>query len=163
MPDAISEPRKGPADAPPAATGALPANLPQDLAVTQQPPPVQAAQPVPAGTARTLRTGQVNLNVTGFWSWALLDRRTGQLTGSPNAATRSDTASMIKGWLAADYLRNAGPSVENSRLKALSTMIRDSSNPAADTYYRAGGGSAGINRMIRICGLTESRPVASGT
>jgi len=160
MPDAIGEPTRTPAEPPPAATGALPANLPQDL---QQPPPVQAVQPAPAGTARTLRTAQVNLNVTGFWSWALLDRRTGQLTGSTNAAARSDTASMIKAWLAADYLRDAGTKVEDARLRALSTMIRDSDNDIADTYYKADGGSASINRMIRVCGLTESRPVASGS
>jgi hypothetical protein len=162
MPDAISEPRTAPSEAPPAATGALPANLPQDLA-NQQPPPVQAVQPAPAGTARTLRTAQVNLNVTGFWSWALFDRRTGQLTGSANAATRSDTASMIKAWLAADYLSGAGATVEDARLRALSTMIRDSNNDIADRYYRANGGSASINRMIRTCGLTDSRPVASGS
>jgi hypothetical protein len=163
MPDDISEPRKAPPEPPPAAAGALPANLPQDLATTQQPPPVQAVRPAPAGTARTLRTAQVNLNVTGFWSWALLDRRTGALTGSTNAAARSDTASMIKAWLAADYLRGAGPDVEDNRLRALSTMIRDSNNDIADSYYKANGGSASINRMIRTCGLTESRPVASGS
>jgi hypothetical protein len=162
MPNALSEPRKAPPEPPPAATGALPANLPQDLA-TQQPPPVQAVQPAPAGTARTLRTAQVNLNVTGFWSWALLDRRTGQLTGSANASTRSDTASMVKAWLAADYLREAGTRVENGKLGTLSSMIRDSNNDAADTFYKANGGSASINRMIRACGLTDSRPVASGT
>ncbi len=163
MPDAISEPRRSPADPPPAATGALPANLPDGITTTQQPPPVQAVQPAPAGTARTLRTAQVNLNVTGFWSWALLDRRTGQLSGSPNAAARSDTASMIKTWLAADYLRGAGAKVEDARLRALSTMIRDSNNGVADTYYKANGGSASIKRMIKTCGLTESRPVTSGS
>jgi hypothetical protein len=162
MPNAISEPRKASVDPPPAATGALPANLPQDLA-NQQPPPVQAVQPAPAGTARTLRTAQVNLNVTGFWSWALLDRRTGQLTGSTNAAARSDTASMVKAWLAADYLRDAGARVDSARLGSLSSMIRDSNNDAADKFYKANGGSSSINRMIRVCGLTESRPVPSGT
>jgi hypothetical protein len=162
MPNAISEPPKAPPEPPPAATGALPANLPHNL-TTQQPPPVQAVQPAPAGTARTLRTAQVNLNVTGFWSWALLDRRTGQLTGSTNATARSDTASMVKAWLAADYLRDAGTSVDNARLGSLSSMIRDSNNAAADRFYKANGGSASIKRMIRVCGLTDSRPVASGT
>lgn len=163
MPDAISEPRTAPAEPPPAATGALAANLPEGIATTRQPPPVQAVQPAPAGTARTLRTGQVNLNVTGFWSWALLDRRTGQLSGSPNAGARSDTASMVKAWLAADHLRSAGAKVEEARLRALSTMIRDSTNDVADTYYRTNGGSASIKRMIKVCGLVESRPVASGS
>jgi hypothetical protein len=127
---------------------------------------VQAVQPAPAGTARTLRTGQVNLTVTGFWSWSLIDRRTGTLSGSANAAARSDTASMVKSWIAADYLRRQserGQGVEDSRLRALSQMIRDSDNAIANTFNTANGGANSINRMIRVCGLTESRPVSSGS
>jgi hypothetical protein len=126
-------------------------------------PPVQAVVPAPAGTARTLRTAQVNLNVTGFWSWALIDRRTGTLSGSENAAARSDTASMVKTWIAADYLRRAGAGVEDSKLRSLSQMIRDSDNAIANTFHGYNGGTPSINRMIRTCGLTESRPVASGS
>jgi hypothetical protein len=42
-------------------------------------------------------------------------------------------------------------------------MIRDSNNDVADTYHRANGGSSSIHRMIRQCGLAESRPVAVGS
>lgn len=139
------------------------ANLDDEAAV---PPPVQAVQPAPAGTARTLRAGQVNLTSADFWSWALIDRRTGTLSGSANATARSDTASMIKAWIAADYLRRQaerGAGVEDTRLQALSKMIRDSDNAIANTFNTANGGSTSINRMIRRCGLTESRPVASGS
>src|SRR5207248_3166739 len=54
-----------------------------------------------------LHAGPVSASSPGFWSWALLDRYTGELTGSPNLNAVNDTASMIKAWLAADYLRRA--------------------------------------------------------
>jgi hypothetical protein len=160
MPDVVST-AQTPGRAPRAGT-AMEANL-DEAAV---PPPVQAVQPAPAGTARTLRAGQVSLTSAGFWSWALIDRRTGTLSGSANATARSDTASMVKAWIAADYLRRQserGAGVEDSRLQALSQMIRDSDNTIANTFNTANGGTTSINRMIKICGLTESRPVASGS
>jgi hypothetical protein len=160
MPNMVST-AKSPEHRPPRAGTAMDANLDEDAAI---PPPVQAVAPAPAGTARTLRTGQVNLNVAGFWSWALIDRRTGTLSGSENAAARSDTASMVKSWIAADYLRRAGErGVEDSRLRSLSQMIRDSDNSIANTFHGYNGGTPSINRMIRICGLTDSRPVSSGS
>jgi hypothetical protein len=162
MPNVISSAHT-PQQQAPRPGNAMEANLDDSVAV---PPPVQAVQPAPAGTARTLRTGQVSLNVTGFWSWALIDRRTGTLSGSQNAVARSDTASMVKSWIAADYLRrqsDKGQGVEDSRLRALSQMIRDSDNSIANTYNTYNGGTTSINRMIRTCGLTDSRPVASGS
>jgi hypothetical protein len=136
------------------------------------PPPAPAAAPappplaVPAGGARTLRSGPVTLTVNGFWSWSLLDRRTGQLTGSANLAARSDTASMIKVWIAADFLRRTaerGTKPAADALRRLSVMIRDSDNTAASDYHRVNGGSASIARMVKTCGLTESRAVAAGS
>jgi hypothetical protein len=134
-------------------------------AVTPGPTAPIQARALP-GTARTLRTAPVTLPVNGFWSWALLDRRTGALDGSANQASRSDTASMIKVWIAADYLRRAaerGQQPPAANLRELSTMIRDSNNEMADKYHRANGGSASITRMIKQCGLTDSRPVAAGS
>ena len=163
MPDMISTAQPSGQRQPLHPDTAIEANLGDGVTV---PPPVQAVQPAPAGTARTLRTGQVSVTTTGFWSWALIDRRTGTLTGSENLTTRSDTASMVKAWIAADYLRRRserGQTVEDSRLRALSQMIRDSDNSIAITYNAINGGTSSINRMIRVCGLTESRPVASGS
>jgi hypothetical protein len=118
------------------------------------------------GTARTLRTAPVSLSVNGFWSWALLDRRTGALDGSPNQGNRSDTASMIKVWIAADYLRRSterGQPPTAAALRELSTMIRDSNNEIADKYHRANGGSASITRTVKLCGLADSRAVTAGS
>jgi hypothetical protein len=123
------------------------------------------ATPAPAlaagGTVRGLRNAPVQLNVKGFWAWALLDRRTGQLVGSPNLGTRTDTASMIKAWIAADFLRRAterGQGVNAYRLHELSIMIRDSDNNAASDLHRANGGAESIKRLSATCGLTDTVP-----
>jgi hypothetical protein len=105
--------------------------------------------------------GRVDLGSAEFVSWARLDRRTGQITGSTNLAAPSDTMSMIKAWLAADYLRMADERRETpsaNRIGQLSIMIRDSDNGAAETTYRLLGGRPSIERLVAICGLSDSRP-----
>ncbi|GAA1736722.1 serine hydrolase [Luedemannella helvata] len=114
----------------------------------------------PALTPLPFRSTNVSLKTTGFWSWALLDRRTGAIVGSRNYASTSTTASMIKAWLAADYLRRAaehGETPSSSRLHTIEIMIRDSDNNAAGTIYNADGRTASINRLIKMCKLTDSR------
>jgi hypothetical protein len=50
---------------------------------------------------------------SNFSAWTLLDRATGEATGSSNAGSERNTVeSMIKPWLAADYLRLAAESGE---------------------------------------------------
>src|SRR6266545_1366273 len=44
-----------------------------------------------------------------------------------------------------------------SRLHEISIMIRDSDNGAAEDIYQVNGSTASINRLISICGLTDSR------
>jgi hypothetical protein len=94
-----------------------------------------------------------------FLSWALLDRDSGKIVGSDNLAETTDTASMIKGWLAADYLRRSdefGEEPDRADLADLATMIRNSDNDVADRTFEANGGPASIERMISLCHLTES-------
>ncbi|MEV0458374.1 hypothetical protein [Catellatospora methionotrophica] len=107
----------------------------------------------PAG----LELPPVRLDTEGFASWAMLDRRTGQIAGSDNLDAASDTMSLIKVWLAADFLRRTDYPDERS-LNRLIIMIRDSDNKAAYEFYERNGGRAGIERMVDICGLTESKP-----
>jgi hypothetical protein len=126
-----------------------------------------ASAPVAGGTADAgppplLQPRRVAFSTPGFQSWALLNTRTGKLSGSGNMAATSDTMSMVKGWLAADFLRQAAarrqkPSTAD--LDTLSIMIRDSDNQAAEDTYRRNGGTASIERLIRTCGLTDSRAV----
>jgi hypothetical protein len=89
-----------------------------------------------------------------------MDARTGEITGAPNLNAVNDTASMIKAWLGADFLRRSaerGQQPSASRLHELSIMIRDSDNQAAEDIYRTNGSTASISRLISMCGLTDSR------
>ncbi|GAA1768727.1 serine hydrolase [Luedemannella helvata] len=115
--------------------------------------PRKASKPTPT----TVRVG-----TDGFWSWALLDRTTGRIVGSANIAAQSTTASMIKAWLASDYLRMAaarGVTPSESTLHDLEIMIRDSDNAAAAKIFAANGRTASIQRLISVCGLTDSTVV----
>jgi hypothetical protein len=118
--------------------------------------------PKPRLTPLPFRSAKVTVATAGFWNWALLDRRTGKIVGSSNYKQTSTTASMIKPWLAADYLRMAderGETPDAARLHQLEIMIRDSDNPAALETYTLNGKTDSINRLIRMCGLTDSQAV----
>ncbi len=123
-------------------------------AVAVRPPaPVQPAlAPLPLHPQNDV-TG-----ATPWWSWALIDRRTGAAWGSANAEEGSRTASMVKAWLAALYLRLHPDPVPSWR-SMLSVMIRDSNNAAADSVYRAlGGNKPVIDAMWSLCGVTAFVP-----
>lgn len=85
-------------------------------------------------------------------SWALLDLRNGAVSGSANQAETTMTASMVKAWIAADYLTRFGMSA------LLNPVIRDSANEPAWQLYNELGREESIQRMIDICGLTDSSP-----
>jgi hypothetical protein len=121
-------------------------------------PPAAAA---PAKPQPLLHPAPVAVNNKDFWSWALMDRSTGQITASSaNAQVTNVTASMIKAWLAADFLRrsaekNKEPS--SSDMKELTIMIRDSDNNAASYFARLNGYTGSIARLKSMCGLTDSK------
>jgi hypothetical protein len=121
-----------------------------------------AASPAPAKAGPFLSAKTVTISSPGFWAWALLDTATGAITGSPNIAAPSDTASMSKSWVAADYLRRASekkqkPSAEIMR--RLSKMIRDSDTTYTFEFHKANGNLGSIRRMVSMCGLTETTGV----
>src|SRR5690348_16640296 len=80
------------------------------------------------------------------FGWALLDTGTGQVTGSANLATMTNTVeSMIKPWIASDYLRRlaeSGREPTTQALHELTLMIVDSNDDMAEKYYRLGGADA---------------------
>jgi hypothetical protein len=126
---------------------------------------VSPARP-PAGDASAeqplLRPAAVTFTDGGFHSWALLESRTGTINGSDNLADTNDTVSMIKAWLAADYLRQAaqrGEKPSADRMHTLSIMIRDSDNDAAQDIYQLNGSTDSIERLIAMCDLTDSSAV----
>ena len=92
----------------------------------------------------------------GLVSWALQDLRTGKIYGSANMHGTNKTASMIKAWIGADFLRReaeAGREPSADRLHQVSIMIRDSDNTAATTLFSLVGKSA---PMISMCGMRDS-------
>jgi hypothetical protein len=113
-----------------------------------------AGQPAPP----LLTPGPVDVQVQGFLAWALLDRNTNAITGSDNyASDTNSTESMIKAWISSDYLRRLGNAQPPSdRLALLTQMIRDSDDDAAEIIYDLDGSDAVVQRMISICGLTET-------
>lgn len=127
--------------------------------------PSPSPSPSPAATGTNAMTGllvgphTVKINATGWWSWALLDRRTGKIYGSTNMHSTNKTASMIKAWIGADFLRReaeAGREPTAARLHEVSIMIRDSDNTAATSLFSAVGKSASTKRMISMCGMADS-------
>jgi|HigsolmetaAR206D_1030411.scaffolds.fasta_scaffold00104_3 hypothetical protein len=123
--------------------------------------------PTPSPTLPPLPVAPASVRVTtdGWWNWALMDTRTGEISGSDNMDETNPTASMIKAWIGADYLRRAaekGQTPSAARLHQVSIMIRDSDNAAAQTLYELNGGRASIRRLIDICDLTDSSPAADG-
>ncbi|HEX6499393.1 MAG TPA: hypothetical protein VF054_10225 [Micromonosporaceae bacterium] len=118
--------------------------------------PLVAMQPAPP-TLFTPR--QVSVSTPGFWSWALLDRRTGQITGPSTISQTTSTESMIKAWIASDYLRltdSSGRVPSDADLAELSEMIRDSNDQDAEDIYLRDGNDAVIRRLISMCGLTDT-------
>ncbi|HLT11948.1 MAG TPA: hypothetical protein VK028_14285 [Micromonosporaceae bacterium] len=107
----------------------------------------------------------VNIHTDGFLGWALMDRRSGEIWGSTNLAETTWPASMIKAWIAADYLRRAhenGVTPSAGALHQIEIMIRDSDNNAAIQLHSQNGGAASIERMIKLCGLTDTTPNVPG-
>lgn len=147
-------------------------------AVTPEPPPAHRplrpmavapeASPVPDSPGRPEPPGTPDdpdpllpPSVIGdFVGWAIMDRNTGEITGSGNYAELSTTASMIKVWLVADFLRQHGQVPEDpERLDRLRAMIRESNNEYTRDLFEELGYHESIHRLIGTCGLTDSEAV----
>lgn len=107
----------------------------------------------PSGSRRFPR---VALDGASFASWAMLDLKTGELIGSANLAAPGDTMSLVKVWIAADFLSRAPSKPDRETLERLSEMIRDSDNDIATEFHNRNGTRASIDRMVRVCGLTDA-------
>lgn len=119
--------------------------------------------PSPSPTLKPLvidPTATVKLDVEGWFAWSVLDLRTGKFYGSENMTSTSTSASLVKAWIAADYLRRAteaGQTPNEARMNQLTIMIRDSDNDAAIALWANLGKISSTKRMIKTCGLTESK------
>jgi hypothetical protein len=99
----------------------------------------------------------VNVKFDGTYQWAYFDRTTGARYESADANELTYSESLIKAWLAADYLAMMDTSGETPDLDLLSVMIRDSDDDAAETVWEDDGDDASILRMISKCGLVDSQ------
>ena len=121
--------------------------------IIAQPAPPEPNLQAPANPASIQPPGKPS-----FFGWAFLDRRTNQVVGSANAASGTDsTESMIKAWIAADYLRTHNPS--QTALSEITLMIIDSNDDLAEKYYDLDGTNAVVQRLISMCGLTGTKIV----
>jgi len=142
------------------------ADPPRPPAAPSVTPPLAAAavprQPWTAPERPAVRplekAGPVLVDLPGEWvSWALLDRTTGELRTGGDGGTNS-AESMVKAWIAADYLRGLGSRAPSAgEVGLLRRMIRDSDDDAAEILYQRRGSDAVIRRMIATCGLTDTR------
>ncbi|WP_018252592.1 serine hydrolase [Salinispora mooreana] len=132
--------------------------------------PAEQAQPTPSPSP-TLEplplaaSDLTNLDIDGWYAWSVLDRRTGEIIGSENMAETSTTASMIKSWLVADYLRRtveAGRTPTEAELADATKIIRDSDNTLTQEFYNNLGRSVTIERLLSRCELTDSSVAADG-
>ncbi|ATO15463.1 hypothetical protein CO540_17795 [Micromonospora sp. WMMA2032] len=120
----------------------------------QVPAPSPTAPPAP-----TLADAPVSVNFKGeFFSWALMDRKTGRITGAKNMTSTNSTESMIKAWIVSDYLRQLGDKpLSAQRRQQVVTAIRDSNDNAAESLYNAGKRRPVLERMIKVCKLTDTK------
>jgi hypothetical protein len=128
--------------------------------VTPTPTPTPSPTPPPPPPLR-FRATTITLPIQGWMAWALMDRRTGEIWGSDTMAQTTWPASMIKSWLAADYLRRfaeRGQTPTAAQLHEVEIMIRDSDNDAAIDLFGKLGGDASIKRLITTCHLTDTTP-----
>jgi hypothetical protein len=136
-------------------SGSSPEPSPSSAQVVAQPPPPGPRLVAPANPAAITAPGGPS-----FFSWAFLDRKTNAVVGSANAGSGTNTTeSMVKAWIAADYLRQqaaAGRTPDAGTLNDITLMIIDSNDDMAQKYYDKGGQNAVIQRLISMCGLTHT-------
>jgi hypothetical protein len=131
------------------------------LSTEATPSPTPEPDPLPFRPATITAAA---LKTKGFLSWAILDRRSGDVVGSANMAQNSTSMSMIKAWFAADDLRlttDRGKTPSQARLNQLEVMIRDSDNGVAENLYFANGKANVIKRLVQICDLEDAKAPAN--
>ncbi len=124
-----------------------------------RPSPSPSLEPLP------FEALELDLDIKGWYAWSVLDKRTGEIIGSKNMGETNTTASMIKSWIVADYLRRtaeAGQTPSDAKLADATMIIRDSDNTRAEQFYNSVGRSASIKRLITMCGLTDSKVASDG-
>ncbi|GIJ08304.1 serine hydrolase [Micromonospora andamanensis] len=127
-----------------------------DRGARPSPSPSPSPEPEPLPFAAK----EIDLDIDGWYAWSVLDRRSGEIIGSDNMDETSTTASLIKAWIVADYLRrtaDAGQTPSDAKLSDLTRIIRDSDNTRTEQLYTQIGRSASIKRLLSTCDLSDSK------
>jgi hypothetical protein len=133
------------------------------LWVEPQPAEVAVSAPAPGSSSVQYRLAAPadpnKVVVPGLRSvaWAFIDRYLPAFVGAGSKGTFT-VESMIKPWIAADYLRRLaerGRKPSQSAVRLLTLMIVDSNDPVAEQYFQAGGGDPVILRLKTVCGLSR--------
>lgn len=149
-PEAIS------ATSAPAPAAATPARDPLSAPAGSTP---RAASPTPTPDPLTVAARQAT-SITNGVEWAsftLLDRASGRTVADGRAGQRTNTESTVKTWLAADLLQQRGGKLTAYERARMTSMIRLSDDNAAEVIWRWMGADASIRRMIKVCGMTDTR------
>ncbi|WP_433530902.1 serine hydrolase [Micromonospora sp. CA-263727] len=143
----------GRAESPAARTGSA---TDRNSRPSSSPSPSPSPEPEPL----PFEAKEIDLDIDGWYAWSVLDRRSGEIIGSENMTETNTTASLIKSWIVADYLRrtaDAGQTPSDAKLDDLTKIIRDSDNTRTEQLYTQIGRSASIKRLLSTCDLTDSK------
>jgi hypothetical protein len=131
-----------------------------ELSVAPVPSSAPAPAPAPAPKAFAPVVSAVHLKASGSWSWALRNTKTGEVIGSDDKARfTNNTESMIKAWIATDYLMDveaAGRRITDAEQERLRKMIHFSDDQAAQWAYVSRGSDLVVKRLISTCKLTDT-------
>lgn len=132
-----------------------------ELSVAPVPSTSSAPSNAPTSAPVPKVSKTVSLKVSGSWSWALRNTKTGDVFGSDDKASfTNNTESMIKVWLATDFLMDAeaaGRPVTDAEQERLRKMIHFSDDQAAQWAYVSRGSDAVIRRLISTCKLNDTK------
>ncbi|WP_033263473.1 serine hydrolase [Amycolatopsis vancoresmycina] len=120
-------------------------------------PPPAAAAPPPRARLVVPDPAEVKVavDVRGEWSWALRELGSGAVVG--DGTLRTTAGAVIRSWLAVDFLAARGSRVSAADAARLDRLVRAGDDRVAQTLYRRLGGDRSLARMIRTCGLRETR------
>jgi hypothetical protein len=126
-----------------------------------EPTPSEAAEIKAAFDISALNPATlVTLQSKAWYSWALLDRGTGAILGSANMHEPNRACSMIKAWIAADYLGQVN-NPSQARQADIEKMIRDSDSVTADSLMDELGRLKSFARMKSVCQTADFTPMNS--
>ncbi|MFI5709108.1 hypothetical protein [Kribbella sp. NPDC051620] len=107
---------------------------------------------------KLLRSGEAVVPVGVTAGIAVFDRQTGQFTDVVDPDRQFRSASVVKLLLVLDFLWDRGPAydIPAADKARLEVMLRSSDDDAASYYWDHLGGSAIIDRMVLLLGLTHT-------